>query len=209
MQTKPSSFSIVLAGKWNPAIITPPWILANLLEDNQQIEIEFSLSFDIPSRFKINNITISPSIDRIILVSNDGSDESLELIELIAIKLCNILSHTPLVAVGINFSFIETLNKELLLPLFTFSDANKLDDNNWEVSNQSIKRTLKKETYNINLTINMDNETNFSFDFNHHYIAINSDQVSACLLGKVIEYKNQSISLLNDFFDIQIEQNGQ
>ena len=180
MQTKPSSFSIVLAGKWNPAIITPPWILANLLEDNQQIEIEFSLSFDIPSRFKINNITISPSIDRIILVSNDGSDESLELIELIAIKLCNILSHTPLVAVGINFSFIETLNKELLLPLFTFSDANKLDDNNWEVSNQSIKRTLKKETYNINLTINMDNETNVSLDFNHHYIAINSDKLSAC-----------------------------
>jgi hypothetical protein len=208
MQIKASSYSIVLAGKWNPAIITPPWILANLVEGNQQIEIEFSLSFDIPSRFKINNITISPSVDRIILVSNDGSDESLSLIESIAIKLCNILSHTPFVAVGINFSFIETLNKDNLLPLFSFSDANKLNENNWDISNQSIKRTLKKGVYNINLTINMDNDTNFAFDLNHHYITPNSEQVSAALLGKVIDYKNQSISLLNDLFDIQIEQNG-
>jgi hypothetical protein len=208
MQIKDSSYSIVLAGKWNPAIITPPWILANLVDGNPQIEIEFSLNFDIPSRFKINNITISPSVDRIILVSNDGSDESLSLIESIAIKLCDILSHTPFVAVGINFSFIETLNKEYLLPLFTFSDANNLNDNNWDVSNQSIKRTLKKGAYNINLTINMDTDTNFVFDLNHHYITPTSELVSAALLGKVIDYKNQSISLLNDLFDIQIEQNG-
>ncbi|GDX55707.1 hypothetical protein LBMAG29_10170 [Methylophilaceae bacterium] len=208
MQIKASSYSIVLAGKWNPAIITPPWILANLVDGNQQIEIEFSLSFDIPSRFKLNNITISPSVDRIILVSNDGSDESLSLIESIAIKLCNILSHTPFVAVGINFSFIETLNKDKLLPLFSFSDENKLNDNNWDISNKSIKRTLKEGVYNINLTINMDDETNFAFDLNHHYITPTSELVSAALLGKVIDYKNQSISLLNYLFDIQIEQNG-
>ena len=61
---------------------------------------------------------------------------------------------------------------------------------------------------NINLTINMDDETNFTFDLNHHYITPTSELVSAAVLGKVIDYKNQSISLLDYLFDIQIEQNG-
>jgi hypothetical protein len=208
MIIKESSYSIVLAGKWNPAILTPAWLAANLFEGNPQVQIEFSLNFDIPSRYKIKNVTISPSVDRVILLSNDNSDESLTLLESVAIKLCATLGHTPLVAVGVNFGFIEKENKDLLLPLMNFSDSNDITDSGWSISNQSIKRSLSKGGYFTNLNISLDENSDFHFDFNYHYVTINATQVSDCLLGKVIDYKNQSITLLNELFNLEIQENG-
>ena len=209
MIIKESSFSIVLAGKWNPSILTPAWLTVNLFDDNPQFQIEFSLNFDIPSRYKVKNITISPSVDRVILTSNDNSDESLNLLESVAIKLCAILSHTPLIAVGVNLGFIEKQNKNLLLPLMSFPDDNDITDNGWVISNQSIKRSLSKEGYFTNLTISLDQNSDFHFDFNYHYNAISANQVSACLLNKVTDYKSQSIELLNQLFKLNIKENAE
>lgn len=209
MQIKELSYSVVIAGKWNPAILTPPWLVANLFDDNPQMQIEFSLNFDMPSRFRVKNIIIAPSVDRVILLSIDNSDDSLNLMEAVAIKLCNILSHTPIVAVGINFGFIEKQNKDGLLPLMNFSDSNDITDDGWTISNQSIKRKLVKNEYTINLSISLDDNSDFHFDFNYNYKANNAVQVSACLLNKVVVYKNQATSLLNELFNLQIQANAQ
>jgi len=208
MIIKESSYSIVLAGKWNPAILTPAWLAANLFEGNHQVQIEFSLNFDFPPRYKIRNITISPSVDKVILLSNDNSDDSLTLLESVAIKLCATLGHTPFVAVGVNFGFIEKQNKNSLLPLMNFPDSNNITDSGWNISNQSIKRSLSKEGYFTNLKISLDGNSDFHFDFNYHYPTINATQVSECLSEKVIDYKNQCITLLNELFNLEIEENA-
>lgn len=207
MQIKENSYSIVLVGKWNPAILAPNWIVANLFENNPSVQIEFSLTFDIPSRYKVGNITISPAVDRIIFLSNDNSDESLKLMESAAIKLCDILNHTPLVAVGINFGYIEKVNKEKLLPLMEFSDTDEITNDGWNISNQSITRYLSKNGYLTNLTISIDGNSDFNFDFNFQYQTLNANQVSEHLSGKVVDYKNQAISLLNTLYNIQIQEN--
>ncbi len=207
MTIKELSYSIVVAGKWNPAILIPPWLVANLFTDNPQMQIEFSLNFDIPSRFRVKNIIIAPSNDRVILLSIDNSDDSLRLMEEVAIKLCTILSHTPFVAVGINFSYLEKTNKDGLLPLMNFTDANGITEKGWAISNQSIKRTLTKNGYLTNLTISLDQNSDFQFDFNYHYNTINITQISECLLNKVIEYRNQSTGLLHELFNLELQTN--
>lgn len=208
MLIKELSYSVVIAGKWNPAILTPSWLVANLFDDNPQMQVEFSLNFDIPSRFKVKNIIIAPAIDRVILLSADNSDESLALLETVAIKLCNTLSHTPLVAVGINFGFIEKVNKAALLPLMNFSDTNAITEDGWAISNQSIKRSLSKDGFLINLTISLDDYSDFHFDFNFHYKTANAAAVSACLFEKVLVCKNQATALLNTLFNLQLQANA-
>ncbi|MEP7198107.1 MAG: hypothetical protein ABI851_16435 [Saprospiraceae bacterium] len=207
MVIKELSYSIVLVGKWNPAILTPLWLGSNLFDDKPSIEIEFSLNFDVPTRYRVKNIIIAPGIDRVQLLSIDNSDESLSLMESIAIKLCRTLSHTPLVAVGINFAYIEQKHNDALLPLMNFADADKIIDDGWQTSNQSIKRTLQKNGYNINLAISVDEKYNFDFDFNFHYPTTTATLVSECLSGKVIDFKNQATALLHQLFNLEIQTN--
>ena len=182
-------------------------MVANIFDDNPEVKIEFSLNFDFPSRYIVKSITVSPSVDRIILTSNDNSDESLNLIEAVAIKFCTILSHTPIVATGINFGYIERQNKDNLLLLMNFSDNDNITDLGWGISNQTIKRTFTKDGYFVNMTITLDNASDFVFDFNYHYITLDAAMVSSSLFGKVIDYKNQAVDLLNKLFNLEIEQN--
>lgn len=207
MVIKQLSYAIVLVGKWNPSILTPSWLVANIVEDNPQVLVEFSINLDMPSRYRVKNVIIAPALDKTVFLSMDNSDESLTLMESMAIKLCSILSHTPLAAVGINFGFIEKTNKDELLQLIKFADTDKITENGWQISKQSIKRALKKDNYFINLTISFNDQSDFEFNFNFHYPVNTSAQVSTCLQGKVIEYKNQALTLLDTLFNLKLETN--
>jgi hypothetical protein len=205
MQIKENSYSIVLVGKWNNAILNPGWLVENLFEGNPEVKIEFSLNADMPSRYIIKNIIIAPSTDRVIFISNDNSDDSISLMESIAVKLCSILEHTPLVAVGVNFAYIEKVNKDKLLPLLNFSDNDSYSDNNWNISNQSIKRNLIKDHYNVNVSIAINKESDFELTFNYHYPATNVANIKECLVGKAIDYKNKAIELAKIIYEIELE----
>ena len=204
MTIKESSFSVVIAGQWNRSILNPAWLVANLFEDNPEVQVEFSLNFDMPSRYRVKNIIIAPTDEKVIFLSTDNSDESLKLIEYTAIKLCNILSHTPFVAVGINFSFIESTEKDKLLPLMSFTDSDDLSDKGWGVYQKSIKRFIVNDFYKLNLSIMMDDNSDFHFDLNYHYQISNVTQIEENLYNRVISYKEMSFLLLNQLYNLNL-----
>lgn len=209
MILKDNSFSIVLAGAWNRAILTPIWLVNNLFDNKPEPQVEFSVNFDAPFRFVVKNIIIAPGIDKVIFWSKDNSDESLKLMEETSVRLCSILTHTPLVAVGINFGFLEKNNKAALFDLFKFNDTDGISSNQWTITRPSIKRSLSKDAYFTNLSISLDDNSDFHFDFNFHYKVSETNEVKTFITDKIIDYKNQAISLLNSLYKLNIEENEQ
>jgi hypothetical protein len=210
MQVKRDGYSIVIVGRWNPYILTPQWVAEYLFEGKRQIQIEFSLNLDLPNRYKIHNVLITPTPEKILLSSADNSDESLSEMSKAAVKLCNILQYTPLNAVGINFGYVETEEKETLLDMFRLEKIDDpFSDDGWQIKTREIKRLMIKDNIYVNLSVTLDEATNFNFDFNYHYNLVKNRQSITELLaeGKVISYKNNSLGILTNIYKLKLANN--
>lgn len=208
MQIKPNSFEVVLVGRWNPYILNPQWIAENLFENKSKVQIEFSLNLDTPNRYKIDNVQITPTPDRVTFSSFDNSDESLILMGNVAVKLCNILSHTPLMAIGVNFAYIEAENKNDLFEKFGFDKNDPFSEGGWQVKTQGFSRFLVKENYSLNFKVSLDRQNNFNFTFNYHYNIRNRDKLNELLENQsVINYRDNSLELLDTIYNLKLKAN--
>lgn len=208
MQIKPNSFEIILVGRWNPYILNPQWIAEHLFEHKAQVQIEFSLNLDLPNRYKIHNVQITPTPEKVVFSSFDNSDESLLLMGRVAVKLCNILSHTPLMAIGVNFVYIESENKEGLYEKFGFDKNDAFSDDGWEVKTQGFSRFLVKGDYNLNLKVSLDRQNNFNFGFNYHYNIRKREKIIELLENQtVILYRDNSLELLDTIYNLKLKAN--
>ena len=205
MIIKDNSFSIVVIGNWNPHILSPQWISKSLFEDKPEVQVQFSLNLDASNRFIVKNIIFVPSNDRLIIQSSDNSDDSLLLIQETVIKLCKILCHTPIRALGINLGFIHTESNEKLLELINFNDVNDISENDWNIKSSSVKRNIEKNGYNLNLTIEYNSQSEFHFDFNYHYALSEPSKIEEVLNMQIVKFKEVSLSVLNNFYGLTLD----
>jgi hypothetical protein len=206
MKIKDKSVAIVLAGKWNLFILTPEWVINNLYEDHPEVKIEFSVNFDAPIRFRIKDIIFCPTPDKVLLIAITPTEDTLAELERIAIRLYTILSHTPLNAVGVNFGFIEEVNKDHLFPIFNYSDKDSLSENQWEIKNASLKRQMIKDGVLLNLTLVLDGNNNVHFDFNFHFDFDQNKQLEELLGKKSIQCYHYAIEVLESIYHLNFEQ---
>lgn len=98
------SFDIVIAGRFNPHIITPSWLIRTELakESEPKVQLGFDPQSHSPSfRIQVDRVTWSTSDSRLEL-SAKFSDVDLSVPATAILKL---LPHTPIQAVGHNFHF--------------------------------------------------------------------------------------------------------
>ncbi len=208
MEIKPNSFTVVIVGRWNPYILAPQWITQHLFNDVPPVQIEFSLNLDLPNRYKILNVLITPTPEKVILTSVDNSVESLTQMGEVAIKLCNTLAHTPLNAIGINFGYIEKENRQELLENFDFEKNDPFSENEWEIKSHLIQRSLIKDNYKLNFSLSMDENDNFHFDFNYNYVLPTREFIQELLAdGKIISFYENSLELMENFYELKLQNN--
>ncbi|MDD4604100.1 MAG: hypothetical protein PHF97_09875 [Bacteroidales bacterium] len=205
MIIKDSSFTIVLAGSWNQVLLTPEWVKKHLFQDEADIKVEFSTNLAVVLRYRIKNIYLSVDNMRVILFSADNSDASLELMESTAIKLCNILLHTPLRAVGINFGFVQKENKDKLFELFRFEDDENIRETGWQIKKPIITRTLEKEGVILNLKTFIDDNNDINFEFNYHTGIESCSDVETVIKNKVVSLKTSSLEFLRLAHSLNLE----
>lgn len=204
------AFNIVVLGTWNPAVFSPEWAKENLADDKTK-EVVLSIAMPpgiVPNRLTVDdvNVYVSPaslSIDYINYVAGrlDSSFNKLSLIS-------DLLKHTPVSAVGINFRFTGNITENAeLLNLFSLSDAAKINSTEFQLSETVIRRSFKLEdNTTLNLTIeNKSEELRFEFNF-HSEIKSLADLKAKISIEKAVSYQNQSIKFLSDVYDITLEE---
>jgi hypothetical protein len=105
--------TIVITGAWNANIFTPPWIGKHLFRIAEGTEVsanQIIIQTDLgltKSVLYIEKVGLSLAEGRLELFVEEFQDPTiLKLIEVIQ-NVVNVLNHTPMDAIGINFSFFE------------------------------------------------------------------------------------------------------
>ena len=112
MQVAPQETSLVIAGAWNPAILTPSWLMHHGLQNSeartQMIQAVFPAglngAFEFP-RFAMPGFKFVARPDSLVLLVDAMTEPSLSLVEQVGCRVLENLGHTPIGGLGHNFEF--------------------------------------------------------------------------------------------------------
>jgi hypothetical protein len=103
--------TVVIPGAWNPAIFSPEWIGRFVFYKKPGDLVPFfQVVFSTPPARAVmyyDVFGISPSSERVDIYANSLIRGDIEDIESKCVKILNLLPHTPISALGINFQFSE------------------------------------------------------------------------------------------------------
>jgi len=99
------SLDAVIVGRFNPHIITPPWLQKQKICDSS-VQVKMEMGFDMENRQGIVNFTIDDVrwhvTDRRLTLSCDSSEGNPAQL---AASVLRVLLHTPVSAIGHNFHY--------------------------------------------------------------------------------------------------------
>jgi hypothetical protein len=167
--------NIVLLGAFNSAIIEPSWLAAHdvIGQKLEHVTTEIQLFGATPNKtvFNLDGLRWEITNDRILI----GSTQSISPAPWFG-RLLDLLPHTPLRAVGINFK-AKCSTSDWPIPVPALPNQDAIADLLGEtVASSAISRSRKPDGTQLNLTLNA-NAGEMVFDANFHRgIAATEDQ---------------------------------
>lgn len=176
--------TLVIAGAWNPDILTPNWVALNAL--GLQLDQNFTVKVDLP----IGNPTQRPTFEfhgiRYIAAKNTLTffllpdavgpvDKSITA----ATKILDLLSHTPITGFGFNFSYVIEEPSEALLKTFSSCDipASFVNDDAAITVRREWKASVKTHDSLLNVSTELEGDT-IRVIFNVHFEVANAEAAS-------------------------------
>ncbi|MBC8277770.1 MAG: hypothetical protein H8E46_06025 [FCB group bacterium] len=199
--------SIVIVGGWNRKILTPPWLGKNIFKKDE-LELQFPLDPSLPLKVSDKeSYTIDISNDKLMFQPLSLSDENLIIMAEAAKLVLEILPHTPVTAMGINFGFKEeTPQTELLNYLDNVlvpSHREISDDKKCQaisiVKSYQLTGLLQNRVLNFKIHREVD-EPAVIFDLNFHKEVDNAAVACEALRPEtLLSVHSYSIDLLKNF----------
>ena len=208
MKTNIRESTIVIVGAWNVPLFGPEWLSKNIFEGKDLIS-EISLQSNGPNvRHTFENISITVHSDRLIVSYKELNEGAFNLAEETIVKILEILSHTPVGAMGINFGFVEEDLPTSIASLFDLKDNPEIAKNKGGVEVTEIKRLLRFEDAELFLKQIFADQKVY-FEFNYHKDFSGTEDAKKYLKGKVGPYFQRSINLLDTLYNLKLEEEEQ
>jgi len=136
----------------------------------------------------------------------DVYKESLKSVEDKAIKVLSILEHTPVLAFGQNFEFVEDAPSDELLKDFVEINRNIIDHVNEDIERiaSSLTTTLKTENGLLHFT-RSESKGSMSLKFNFHY-DVNSASEAAEKMNNTFEQNLETIEQILASYNNEINE---
>ncbi len=160
-------WSVILAGFWNRAILTPAGIAKRLfgLEKGTPILVEVAMDGLGPPRVRHDQLTVISDIARLIIQADEPQYIHLDNARRIGVKAIQGLPETPLTAVGYNVRIkIEDPPDSLLTAIHARLDDN-LSDANFTIDSCTLSRTMKWKEGMLNLEVKRTEDLRVEFNF--------------------------------------------
>ena len=203
MEIRAEGHNIVLLGGWNRSIFTPQWVASSL---GQVDEVGFQLAVEdpnLPFRISFRDYVLIVRSDRLHLYSTIVSEESLRGTRDLAVRLLEMLPHTPISALGVNFAWRELDPPRSLLRLFTLDDTIPLADAGKTATETAIKRSFPWENGVLNFTIALSAIGHVRLDFNFHWAVAGADDATQHLNQCVSDTRETARTLLRTVYDLE------
>jgi hypothetical protein len=177
-------WSVVIIGRWNPAILTPAGISKRVFKcpPGTQVHVDVPLDGVSPYRVKApsNDYVAMVNDQRLILELVRQNYAALERAMQAGINAITSLPETPISAAGFNLRFRATEPSEAIKTLLTASIDNELSDLRFEIEKRSFHRTLQYEGGSINMIIEQ-NQAETQIGFNFHRGSAKADDIQKWL----------------------------
>ncbi len=187
--------SLVIAGLWNPAILTPEWILIHCLEkapdNNSNIQVAFPVGMPFePPRFKLDDLSYIARPDSLILFPTSSAESHFVIVESVAEHAIGQLKHTPISGIGHNFEFSDDAPTGEMLQSFSVAQQDIVDiaPEGCNVASSAIITSLKRDQLIINIQRHFDGST-LRIKFNFHY-TVNSSEQALEVLSRADDYQS-------------------
>lgn len=186
--------SLVVAGAWNPAILTPQWVLQHglgkALDGTNRIQAYLpagqGVIFEFP-RYVLEDFTFSARADALVIVPTSTDQERMAVAEDAAAGMLNELRHTPVGGIGHNFEFREPNPEPEQLQIFTDSRQDIADEmpGGWEPTSAVVVSSFANTENTVVLNINRLFEAGaLVVKVNFHHPVASVDQAIQILRGE-------------------------
>jgi hypothetical protein len=193
MELIPSETSLVVAGAWNAAILTPGWVMQHAfqkpLEEQGRVQVFLpalqGAVFEFP-RYVIDNMAYIVRPDALVVAPNESSAECLGLSEDAVTRIVSVLAHTPITGIGHNFEFRDQNPTPASLAVFTESRQDLVDQmpQGWIPSATAIAATFKDESDSVQMNMHRQwDGATVTVKFNFHHPVTSSEQARQVLDG--------------------------
>jgi hypothetical protein len=174
--------NIVLLGGFNPNIIEPAWLSRHDVVEKKpeevMTEIQFGPGAPQMMRFNLDGLRWEVSLDRILIGSGEARSPAKWIL-----RLLELLPHTPLRAVGINFKLrSDRADWPLEIPKLPNQEgaASLIGE---VVASTAVTRGRLDSVTQLNLTLNA-TESEVVLDANFHRGVVNTETQSALEMAK-------------------------
>jgi hypothetical protein len=169
MEIEPYDWSVVVAGYWNAAILTPRGIAKRLFEltEGTPILVEVPIDGLAPHRVRHDGIVVAAESERLALTLETPTLANLGRAKQIAARAARALPETPLTAAGFNIRLkLADPPQRLLQDTAAAIDAS-LSDAGQMIKSRSTKRSLEygKGLLNLDICHEGDGETKIELNF--------------------------------------------
>jgi len=203
MATTEDQPSLVIIGSWNPAILNPEWLVREIYQNPEDtdtpVTMEFATKPGMPPRFTIEGTSFVPANDRLMINPQNIEEVNLRFVEDKAIVLLNILSHTPVLAFGQNFEFIESEPSDELLSDITAINGNVAD----HVDGKELVTSRIITSHEINSGLlhftRVYSRGSMSLKFNFHYDVSTANEAAEKMNGTFVNNLNIVKGILNTY----------
>jgi hypothetical protein len=168
LQAALEGWTVVLAGAWNTQIFQPEWVARHIFEVDA-VELQIALTPSVLNlRYAASDATLVVHSERLIFGVREANEAAISSCELYANRVITLLPHTPISAVGINFSFVQSDPPDQFLKLLSVDDANALADFGLVIKSTQLNRAIEVNDATLNLQISLEGARMHCL-FNYHH----------------------------------------
>ena len=199
MEARIEGWNIVIIGSWNLSIFNPAWVSENLF-GGAEVQVDFPLTPGLLSpRYTHGGVVVLIDGNRLLVHPKRPEEEDLQAAEDTALLILDLLPHTPLAAVGMNYRYVESAPSAELLGMLQFSDDEKIVRDGYEIVTAEIGRQLRREGGVLNLKVSRVQQTAV-FNFNYNSQVGSAGQAREAIRGRMVDLQRQSLVFLQSIY---------
>ena len=208
MSVEALNWNVVVAGYWNPAILTPAGITRRLfgLPEGTPVLIEVPMDGLAPYRVRHENLMVTAELGRLVVNADAPKYELLDRAREAAAKAIESLPETPLTAAGYNVRVRVTDPSDALLAATVCPLDGLLSDAAFSIDARGLRRSLKMGDGVLNLGIQQGKDV--TVEFNFHRQSTRRDELLAWLRLPMCDVENTVSVMLEKVIQVPVGEIG-
>lgn len=196
MGLKLESANTVIRGNFNPFIFSPEWLKAQGIWDTGEVHLALGAVVD-GIRFRSPDSRVEWQVDNKSMAITSVSDSAL-----LAGRVLRALPHTPVSAIGVNFTYASEKWDSPTVPLLGEKSLTDLPQK-WNPEIMSWSGVFHLEDIRIAMTVACGSE-GISVTFNHHKSVVSATEAAA-IADRFAMFRGESEKMISEILGGNVE----